>query len=50
VTGDPNEKTMEIESSKPKPAASANKNAIGRLFFLEASGGGRILSVTAFEA
>jgi sugar lactone lactonase YvrE len=37
---------MKIETSKPKPAASANKNATGRLFFLEASGG-RIHSANA---
>ncbi len=30
---------MKTQTSKPKPAASANKNATGRLFFLEASGG-----------
>ena len=34
----------EIQTPKPKPAGSGNKNAAGRLFFLEASGG-RILSV-----
>lgn len=37
---------MKIETSKPKRAASASENAVGRLFFLEASGG-RILSVNA---
>jgi len=37
---------MKIETSKPKPAASVNKNATGRLFFLEASGG-RIHSANA---
>jgi hypothetical protein len=46
VTDNPNEKPMKTQTSKPKPAASANKNATGRLFFLEASGG-RILSVNA---
>jgi len=38
---------MKTQTSKPKPAASANKNATGRLFFLEASGGGRIHSANA---
>jgi hypothetical protein len=37
---------MKTQTSKPKPAASANKNATGRLFFLEASGG-RIHSANA---
>jgi hypothetical protein len=37
---------MRIETSKPKRAASASENALGRLFFLEASAG-RILSVNA---
>src|SRR6266496_4400500 len=37
---------MKTQTSKPKPAASVNKNAIGRLFFLEASGG-RIHSANA---
>ena len=37
---------MKTQTSKPKPAASANKNATGRLYFLEASGG-RIHSVNA---
>jgi hypothetical protein len=46
VTDNPNEKTMKTKTSKPKPAASANKNATGRLFFLEASGG-RIHSANA---
>jgi len=46
VTDNPNEKTMKTQISKPKPAVSVNKNATGRLFFLEASGG-RILSVNA---
>jgi sugar lactone lactonase YvrE len=46
VTDNPNEKTMKTQTSKPKPAASANKNATGRLFFLEASGG-RIHSANA---
>ena len=36
----------EIQNPKPKPAGSGNKNAAGRLFFLEASGG-RVLSVNA---
>jgi Low-density lipoprotein receptor repeat class B len=38
VTDNPNEKTMKTETSKPKPV-SANRNATGRLYFLEASGG-----------
>jgi sugar lactone lactonase YvrE len=46
VTDNPNEKTMKTQTSKPKPAASANKKATGRLFFLEASGG-RIHSANA---
>ena len=46
MTDNSNEKTMKTQTSKPKPAASANKNAIGRLFFLEASGG-RIHSANA---
>ncbi len=37
---------MKTQTSKPKPAAPANKNATGRLFFLEASGG-RIHSANA---
>jgi len=37
---------MKTETSQPKPVASANKNTIGRLFFLEASGG-RIHSAKA---
>jgi hypothetical protein len=37
---------MKTQTSKPKPAASANKNATSRLFFLEASGG-RIHSANA---
>ena len=32
-------KKLKIQTFKPKPAASANKNATGGLFFLEASGG-----------
>jgi hypothetical protein len=47
VTDNSNEKTMKTQTSKPKPAASANKNATGRLLFLEASDGGQILSVNA---
>ena len=37
---------MKAQTSTPKPAASVNKNAIARLFFLEASGG-RIHSANA---
>jgi low-density lipoprotein receptor class B len=37
---------MKTQTSKPKSTASGNKNATGRLFFLEASGG-RIHSVNA---
>ncbi len=37
---------MKTQTSKPTRAASANKNATGRLFFLEASGG-RIHSANA---
>jgi low-density lipoprotein receptor class B len=37
---------MKTETSKPKSAASGNKNATGRLYFLEASGG-RIHSANA---
>src|SRR5438034_354579 len=37
----------EIQTPKLKPAGSGNKNAAGRLFFLDASAG-RILSVNAY--
>jgi hypothetical protein len=37
---------MKTETSKPKPVASANRKATGRLYFLEASGG-RIHSANA---
>ena len=46
MTDNSNEKTMKTQTSKSQPAASANKNATGRLFFLEASGG-RIHSANA---
>jgi len=46
VTDNPNEKTMKTPTSKPKRAASASENAMGHLFFLEASGG-RIHSANA---